>query len=312
MKIVRDYRELDKFPHPRVVTIGNFDGVHIGHQKLISKSVKEARERNIPSLVITFYPHPRKVFARSGIKLLTTIDQKIELIEKLGVDILLIINFTEEFYELDGREFIERILVPYIKPAKVNIGYDFRFGRAGSGDYQLLDKMGEKYDFEVEELPPVMIDGEIISSSSIRKYLLNGKVRKAAALLGREYFIDGKIIPGKGRGKSLGIPTANMEPYNELIPLRGVYATRFQHREKIYPSVTNIGFNPTFEKEGKLSIETYVFYFDGNLYDEEVRLHFVERIRDEKKFSSPEELIETIRNDIKKAKEILENEADNG
>ena len=308
MKVVREIEELLKLPAPRVVTIGNFDGVHIGHQRLIQKTVEEARTRSIPSLLVTFHPHPRKVFPRGGIKLITTTEQKLELIEKLNVDIVLVVNFTEEFYELTGEEFVEKILVPYIKPAKVNIGYDFRFGRGGSGDFHLLDRMGEKYGFEVEELSPVMVDGEIVSSSSIRKYLLNGNVRKATKLLGRYHFIDGTIIPGQGRGRTLGIPTANMETINELIPLKGVYATFFEHGGTRFSSVTNIGYNPTFEKRNEISIETYIFYFDGDLYGEKVRLHFVERIRDEKKFSSPEELIETIRGDIRRAKEILENE----
>ncbi len=308
MKVVKEIGELKNFPAPRLVTIGNFDGVHIGHQQLISKTVIEAQENNQPSLLVTFHPHPRKVFARSGIKLITTTSQKLELIEKLGVDITLVINFREDFYELTGEEFIKKILVPFIKPAKVNIGYDFRFGKAGSGDFHLLDKMGEKFGFEVEELAPVMVEGEIVSSSSIRKYLLNGNVRKANRLLGRYHFIEGKIVPGKGRGRTLGIPTANMQTINELVPLKGVYATFFEHNGTKFPAVTNIGYNPTFEKRNDISIETYIFYFDGDLYNETVRIHFVERIRDEKKFSSAEDLIETIREDIKKAKEVLDNE----
>ncbi len=310
MNIVRDLKELEKFEAPRLVTIGNFDGVHIGHQKLIGKTVSEARERGVPSLLMTFHPHPRKVFARSGIKLITTTEQKLSLIEKLGIDIALVINFTEDFYELSGEEFVEQILVPHVKPVKINIGYDFRFGKAGSGDFHLLDRMGEKYGFEVEELPPVTVEGEIVSSSSIRKYILNGNVRKAAKLLGRYHFIEGEIVAGRGRGRTLGIPTANLKTINELIPLKGVYATFFEHNGVKLPSVTNVGYNPTFENRNDVSIETYIFYFNGDLYGERVTLHFVERIRDEKKFSSPEELIETIRNDIRRAREILEDEKD--
>ena len=308
MKVVKDPKNLKDFPAPRIVTIGNFDGVHVGHQKLIQKTVIEAREKNLPSLLVTFYPHPRRVFARCGIKMITTMEQKLELIEKLGVDITLVINFTRDFYELSGEEFIEEILVPFIKPIKINIGYDFRFGKGGSGDFHLLDRMGEKFGFATEELSPVTVDGEIVSSSAIRKYILNGNVRRAAKLLGRYHFIDGKIIKGVGRGRTLGIPTANLDTINELIPLKGVYATYLQHKDNMFPAITNIGYNPTFEKRNDISIETYIFYFDGDLYGENIRLHFVERIRDEKKFSSPEELIATIREDIKKAKEILENE----
>lgn len=312
MELLETFEELDKVKAPRVITIGNFDGIHIGHQKLINKTILDAKKLNLPSFIVSFFPHPRKVFARNAIKLINTIEQKTEVFSQMDIDYLYILKFQSELYELSGRDFIEKILFPKLKPKKINIGYDFRFGKGGDGDYHLLTQLGDKLGFYVEELSPVMLDGEIVSSSAIRKYIINGDVKKAARLLGKRYFMEGKIVKGEGRGKTIGIPTTNLASINELVPLCGVYATFLEHDNNFYPSITNIGYKPTFNNEAdEKTIETYIFYFDGNLYGENIKLHFADRIRSEKKFNSVEELIKQISQDIEEAKRIINNEPDN-
>lgn len=302
-------RGIEKLPiENTVITIGNFDGVHIGHQKIFDYVKRKALNINGKSLVITFHPHPIKVlFKEHPLRLITTTDDKLKLIEKCGIDITVLISFTHEFAQIEAEDFVREILVDKLNAKWVVVGYDYRFGKGRKGDRELLKRLGTTYDFKVKVLKAYKKKGKILSSTGVRKALTEGNIREANLFLGRAYHIDGKVIKGAGRGSSiLGYPTANIEPFQEIIPKEGVYAVRvtLPHLSKTYKGVANIGKNPTFGNKN-LSYEVHIFDFMENLLGKDIRVHFIERLRDEKKFSSPHELKQNIANDIEEAKKIF-------
>ncbi len=306
MVVIRGLQSLDReFPAP-VVTIGNFDGVHLGHQKIFRKVVEAARQRRGTSMVITFDPHPLKVVAPDRkLKLLTPLDEKIRLVELNGLDVFLCIDFNREFAKTDPEDFIRDILVEKLKVKHVIVGHNYRFGKGKRGTADLLRRRGRKYGFKVNVVRNKVISGHAVSSSRIRQLLLWGRVCEAAALLGRPYSIHGKVIRGAGRGAGiLGIPTANIETPNELAPREGVYAVKVKLKDDIYDGVANIGKNPTFGG-GELSYEAHLFGFDGDLLGREIRLFFIDRIRGERTFPDAGSLKREIHRDIDRAKTIL-------
>lgn len=308
MEIIKGIENLKRdFVNP-VITLGNFDGVHLGHQKIFKRVLEEAKRFNGEGIVITFEPHPLKVLDPGReLPLLSPFRKKMMLIEAAGIQTVLCLEFTLNFSKLTASEFIERILVNQIKVKKVIIGFNYHFGNQKGGDVATLVQEGERFGFEVEVVEGVKIDQTPVSSSKIRELLQQGEVEEASKLLGRDYPVLGKVIKGTGRGKGLGFPTANLERLEELYPKIGVYAVEVIWREQRFNGVANIGRNPTFnpgvERKGDLSLEVYILNFDQDLYGEEIQINFKRRIRDEIQFNSAQELVDQIKKDIQWAKE---------
>jgi len=305
MIIIRKIDDIpENLPDP-VATIGNFDGVHRGHCEIFRRVRQAARDRNGVSVAITFFPHPLKVLAPAkSFKLITTYSQKEALIESSGIDYLVSIPFSREFAGISAGEFVREILVDRIGMKKIIIGYDYAFGRKRQGDVHLLRKMGMQFGFEVEMLEQIG-DGETpFSSSMIRSLIENGDVKGAVPLLGRFFSIGGPVVSGLQRGKVLGFATANVVPEEELLPKPGVYAVKVEYSGTIYGGACNIGFNPTF-KNGELTVEAHILDFEEDIYGRELRIHFIERIRDERKFSDVGDLKKAIEKDVAACREIL-------
>ncbi|MEJ2182753.1 MAG: bifunctional riboflavin kinase/FAD synthetase [Nitrospirota bacterium] len=291
-----------------VLTIGNFDGVHVGHQKIVRAVMEEARRlQGAPTMAITFEPHPVRVLApERGLKLLTTAEDKARLLGHYGIGHVLFIDFSREFSKLLPDDFIRDVLVQNLRARTVIVGHGYAFGKGKSGTTGLLRRRGRKYGFGVKVVRNVTRYGKVVSSSRIRIVLTNGNVKKAAELLGRPYAIEGTVVPGAGRGaRLLGTPTANLATQSELIPRDGVYAVRAAVGGRPYDGVANIGTNPTFDQEA-LSLEVHLFgYRGGGLRGRRVRVGFIERIREERRFGSAEELKEEIQKDVERARDIL-------
>ena len=281
-----------------VVTIGTFDGVHIGHQKIVNRLVNHAE---LDSVILTFFPHPRMVLQQDNtIKLLHTIEEKTSVLEQLGLDHLVIHPFTKEFSRLTAQQFVEDILVNQLKAKKIIIGYDHRFGRNRTADISTFKDFGEQYGFVVEEITKQDVDDVAVSSTKIRTALQKGQIEKANAFLGQPYMLTGTIVKGKGIGKTLGYPTANIqiEEAYKLIPKNGVYIVKTNFKGITYFGMMNIGTNPTVGGKSQ-TIETYFFNMDTDLYGSKMTIQMLKRIRDEKKFASVDQLIEAMQNDEK-------------
>jgi riboflavin kinase / FMN adenylyltransferase len=285
------------------VTAGNFDGVHVGHRELLRRTVARARSGGLMAVALTFSPHPVRFFSpQARFYEITTLPEKAERIASLGIDALVVESFGGELGRMTPEEFAREILHRRLAARHVVVGYDFTFGRDRTGSPALLAALGRAIGFAVEVVPPVMHDGLIVSSSRIRDLLLAGRVREAEELLCRPYRLSGRVVRGAGRGRVLGYPTANIQFVQELIPLPGVYIVDVEIAGRLHRGVTNIGFNPTFG-ENSLGLEAHVIDFDRDLYGEEVAVHFRERIRDERKFGSVEELVGQIGQDVQRARE---------
>jgi len=306
MEIIKDIDSLKKSYPNTVLTIGNYDGVHLGHQKILSMVGKKAEEIGGTSMVMTFDPHPVKVIApEKNVKLLTTPEEKARLIAKMGIDVLLFITFTKEFSQIAPDEFISEILVKKLNIREVIVGANYSFGKSKKGNIDLLRKRGKEFGFHATAVQDVMLHGNIVSSSSIRSLLLKGAVQDVITYLGRAYSILGTVIKGKGRGKSiLNIPTANITSPVEIAPKEGVYAVRVGYKGSIYDGAANIGKNPTFGNTD-VSYEVHLFGFSGDLIGESLRIYFIERIRNEKTFPDVATLEKQIREDMDIAGKIL-------
>lgn len=309
MVVIRDLNEITGKLPGAVITIGNFDGVHLGHREIFRRVRREAAESGGVSVVVTFEPHPLKVLpSGKKLRLINTYTEKELLIEASGVDYLITIPFTPEFAALSAEQFIRDVLVDKIGARRVIIGYDYAFGRNREGNVELLRRIGAEMGFVVEVMEPIGIDGAIYSSSAIRRMIEAGSVREVVALLGRHFSIGGTVVHGHHRGKGLGFPTANLETDKELIPGFGVYAVKVRIDEQIYDGACNIGDNPTFGDDKRV-IEVFIFDFDGELYGREVRIYFVERLRGEEKFGDAALLQQAIAADVARCREILRNVA---
>ncbi len=306
MEIIKDIDSLKKSYPNTVLTIGNYDGVHLGHQKILSMVGKKAEEISGTSMVMTFDPHPVKVIApEKNVKLLTTPEEKARLIAKTGIDVLLFITFTKEFSQIAPDEFISKILVEKLNIKEVIVGANYSFGKSKKGNIDLLRKRGKEFGFRATAVQDVMLHGNIVSSSSIRSLLMKGAVQDVITYLGRAYSILGTVIKGKGRGKSiLNIPTANITSPVEIAPREGVYAVRVGYRGSIYDGAANIGKNPTFGNTD-VSYEVHLFGFSGDLIGESLRIYFIDRIRNERTFPDVATLEKQIREDMDVAGKIL-------
>ncbi|MHB8068931.1 MAG: bifunctional riboflavin kinase/FAD synthetase [Desulfobaccales bacterium] len=289
-----------------VVTIGNFDGVHLGHRAILARVIHRARELDAQAVAITFEPHPLKVLRpEMNLPLLTTPEQKISLLTAAGLDAVVVLPFTREFAALPAREFVQTYFLERLRVREVVVGHDYCFGRGREGNIDLLKEMGEKHGFTVQVVWAVEAANAVASSSLIRALLRLGKVEEAALLLGRPYGVEGRVVRGKGRGgKLLGVPTANIRSANELLPATGIYAVRVHRGAETLLGAANIGTCPTFEN-GEFSLEVHLLDFSGDLYDADLGVEFVARLREERRFPSIEALAAQIHADIKKARQVL-------
>lgn len=298
---MKQYKGVNAFKsdHPTVITIGTFDGVHAGHQKIIERLISSAKMSGMESAILTFFPHPRMVLQKeSGIQLINTIEERVQLLEKTGIDHLIIHPFTHQFSRLTALEFVRDILVNKLKAKKVVIGYDHRFGRNRTADINTLREFGKQFDFEVEEIGKQDIEEVAVSSTKIRKALLEGRVEMANRYLKTPFMLTGTVEKGKGLGKGFGYPTANLkiEEDYKLIPKNGVYVVRAEIDEIPYFGMMNIGFNPTVGG-GKKSIETHFFLLDQDLYGKKLQIEMLTWIRDEKKFENIDVLKRALKQD---------------
>ena len=306
MKIVRGTKNISgPFPYP-VVTLGNFDGVHVGHQILFRKAAEIAFEKGGTSIAFTFEPHPLKIIAPEKVPpLLTHFHKKMKLIEACNIDSVICANFTRQFADQQPREFSKNILSEKIGVKEMVVGFDYAFGRGREGTIPYLKKMGEEFGFIVHVVEPFQLDGLTVSSSHVREIIESGNMESARKFLGRYYSIVGPVVAGYKTGQAIGFPTANIDTSKVQIPGTGVYAVRMIYQNESYDAVANIGFNPTFHRD-RLSVEVHIFDFNQVIYGKEIEVVFIARIRSEVEFKSKEELVVQINKDIKKAKTLLE------
>jgi riboflavin kinase / FMN adenylyltransferase len=293
--------------HKPVLALGNFDGLHRGHTKIIERVRRVAAERGATSLVLTFDPHPpRIVRPDKAPPLLMTLEQKLEALEHAGVQGVAIVRFTHELSQWEPETFVRAVLVDWLRVGEVWVGADFLFGRNRSGNFSLLRALGGHYGFRAEKIDPVRYKDFVVSSTRVRRLVSEGRVDEAGALLGRHVFIDGSVVRGAGRGRELGYPTANVETSNELIPPHGVYATTVSIDGIVHPGVTNIGLRPTFQDAAKTTIEVHVLGTERDLYDRTIRIGFVQRLRDERRFPDVDALKAQIDADVRRARRLFD------
>ncbi|MEO8215952.1 MAG: bifunctional riboflavin kinase/FAD synthetase [Acidobacteriota bacterium] len=292
-------------PSGCVATIGNFDGLHLGHQQIIAGVVTRARELGVQSAAITFHPHPLSIVAPERVpRQILTLAQKEELLAAMGLDALLVVPFTHEFSRWTAERFVRDFLVDALHVQEVHIGRDFSFGAGREGNLATLEELGDRYRFDVVGIDDVKIRGIRVSSSIVRRAIQKGAMRLATLVLGRSYFIDGRVATGRRLGRKIGFPTVNVDPSNDLFPGSGVYITtsRFQTFSGTFASVTNIGIRPTLYENYATTIESHILDFDSNVYDDNVRVYFHELLRREHRFRSAVELTTQIRSDIDRSR----------
>jgi riboflavin kinase/FMN adenylyltransferase len=285
------------------VAVGNFDGLHRGHRKTLARLAAEARRRGLPAFVLTFTPHPEKFFGHSRIKMLQTLEQRLEGLSRCGLDGVVVATFRRSLAALSPASFVRTVLGRRLKARLVIVGANFKFGRGRAGDAVDLARMGRGEGFEVVAVPPFRRRGQVVSSSLIRARLAAADIGGANDLLGRPYEVEGDVVAGSGRGRRLGFPTANLETPNEIVP-RGVFLTVFRHGRRAWPSLTNVGLRPTFGRS-RLTIETHLLDRGEDLYGASVRLAFLAKLREERAFAGVEDLTAQIRRDVARARRFF-------
>jgi len=306
MDILNNLKCFPRWLDSSVITLGNFDGVHLGHRELFRALVKTARRLGCPSIVYTFNPHPLKVlFPEKAPLLLNTPAEKQRLIAASHVDYLIDMPFNAKFATMSPEQFVVDILVRQLKVKVLIVGYDYAFGKGRRGDTNFLRNCGEKFGFYVDVLQPVGEDGRPYSSTQIRQMIATGDVVNVVRLLGRQYNLEGVVVSGDQRGRQLGFPTANLQTEKEQLPAPGVYAVKVRYNLQEYGGVINIGNRPTFDGKNR-TIEVYLIDFTGQLYGQKLRIYFVKRLRGERKFESIEALVNTIEMDVIRARQILQ------
>lgn len=305
MRIIRGITNCcEKFPDP-VLTLGNFDGVHRGHQAIFQRVVARAKEIKGTPIAFTFEPHPLKVLApERSPRMLNTFHGKMKLIEATGIEVVVCADFTREFAEQNPEEFAQRVLVEGLGVRDVFVGYDYAFGKGREGSIGSLRMAGERYGFGVVMVDAVEVDGVVVSSSRVRDLVTAGRMDAVPAFLGRFYSVEGNVVHGASRGHLLGFPTANIQTSNELLPAHGVYAVRAHVGRRTIDGVTSIGVRPTFGA-GPVSIEVFLFDFEGDLYGRHVEVLFIRRLRGEEKFPDADALVRQMHRDVEQAKAIL-------
>jgi riboflavin kinase/FMN adenylyltransferase len=314
LRVIRGSDAIGQPPTRPVLTVGNFDGLHLGHRAIMETVVERAVAHDGTAVVYTFEPHPRKVLRPElAPRLLTTLEQKLELLEAHGAEVVVVEEFTPEFARTPAEYFIRDILYQRIRPLEVYVGYDFRFGRDREGSMRLLTEMGPHLGFSVTIIPEVTLGDQDVNSTRIRQVLAEARPEQAAAMLGRDYTVRGRIVEGERRGRVLGFPTANLEPENEVLPAAAVYGGRLRllddgdpPRGSEWPVVTNVGVRPTFGDEGRVQAEAHLIGFQGSLYGRRVDLSFAFQLRPERRFPDVEALKKQIAADVEEARRRLE------
>lgn len=290
-----------------ILTIGIFDGVHLGHKYIIKKAVSKARKVKGTSILFTFYPHPYHILKpKKYLPLLISLEHRLKLISELGVDVCIAQDFTESFSRIDRVSFVKDVLFKKITPLEIIVGEDFNFGKDKTGDVNLLKKLSSSYHYKLRKIPLRILKGQIISSTFIRDLIIKGNLKRASKFLGRPVSVLGKVTHGSRRGKHLGFPTANIDYKHEVLPPSGVYAVCIKYEKNKFFGVSNIGFRPTFRnKNRKVIVEVHIVNFDKNIYGKNVEVEFIKRIRNEKKFTKETSLVSQINKDISKVKRIF-------
>jgi riboflavin kinase/FMN adenylyltransferase len=306
VEVLRDPLGLDEPPRGALLSIGNFDGVHIGHQTILRHVAERSREQGTVAAAMTLDPHPVKLLRpRQAPKLVTTLDQRLQLIERTGIQTCLVLPFTHRVARMSAEDFVRDVLVRRLAVREVYIGANFRFGNDRGGDVDLLKRMGRELGFDAAGAPTVQTGGKVVSSTRVRGAIADGRVGEAAELLGRFAYVDGNVLEGKRLGRKLGFPTLNVEWENELIPNRGVYitATHIPSFNRTFPSVTNLGVRPTVYENSIATMESHLLDFTGDVYRERVRLYFLDRVRDEQHFDSTTQLMSQIHRDVQSTRD---------
>ncbi len=303
MQIFSNFNDLSKFEQGSVVAIGNFDGVHLGHQKILNFLVNKASEKDLISLVLTFSPHPGKITGKGQIKLLQTLEQKIESFQAFGVQVVFTLPFTRKFANLSTEDFIDKILIKTLNARSVIVGNNFRFGKNRTGDISTLKSQTAPNNLKIYTIPSVSVNTMTISSSLIRRLILKGNIKNANLLLGKPYEIQGEVITGHSRGTTLGFPTANVNTENDITPF-GVFLTSIILNNREFPSLTNIGKCPTFQQKN-INIESHILDFKSDIYRKKIKIIFLKRLRDEIKFESPAKLFKQIQKDLQTARKYF-------
>ncbi len=303
MKIIRGLENITEIPDRVAVSMGNFDGLHIGHQHILVELRRRVRNMKGTSVVVTFHPHPLKIVAPDKApKMITTLEQRLELLEKQGIDIVIIIDFTRKFSEVRAADFVNT-LYEKLKMKEIFVGKGFRFGKGAEGNLEMLNNMGESLGFKAFGMQEVFIGGGKIGSTRLRKMIELGEMSKVAIFLGRPYSVEGVIVKGDGRGEGLGFPTANIETINEILPMKGVYLTNFDLNGSKLEGMTYIGDRPTFN--AGFAVETFLMDFDKNIVGKRAKLEFLKRLRGDIKFDSSEALVEQMKKDLRLAEEYF-------
>jgi len=309
MRIARQLSDV-QFDRNSVVSVGSFDGVHRAHQEVIREVVRKTRERGGRGVLVTFEPHPKQVLgpAARDIRLLTTLDERIDLCRELGVELMFVIPFTFEFSRQSFREFYLKYIVKGVGVSEVIEGYDHHFGRDREGSVQELLQMGREFDFSVTAMKPVTLGDEIVSSSAIRNHLLQGDVGRAEQLLGRPYLLAGKVVRGDGRGKALGYPTANLLPSSpvKVVPQNGIYVAIVRWKSSVSYGLVSIGTRPTFNQDGDRRLEVHILGFDGDLYGASIDIQFLKLLREERKFDTAADLVRQMDSDKEAGTRVIE------
>jgi riboflavin kinase / FMN adenylyltransferase len=291
--------------HP-VLALGNFDGLHRGHLKIIERVRRGAAEHGGTPMAMTFDPHPSRVVRPDKAPpLLMTKAQRLEALERAGITAVAVVRFTHELSQWDPETFVRTVLVEWLRVSEVWVGANFLFGHDRSGNFSTLRSLGQRYGFRADKIDPVRYKEFVVSSTRVRRLVAEGRMDEAGALLGHQFYIDGRVVAGKHRGRALGFPTANLETDNELLPPNGVYATMTTIAGIVHPSITNVGLRPTFGDTTQTMIEAYVLGFHGDLYGRQVRLGFVQRLRDERKFDDVDALRAQIEADVRRAERLF-------
>jgi riboflavin kinase / FMN adenylyltransferase len=303
------FRDIEDFRRPElktVVTMGNFDGIHLGHQALVGNAVAEAKQSRTKSVVFTFEPHPLKLLApERAPRMIVNHQDKMDMLQALGVDAVIVQTFDHRFASIQAEDFVRRYLLERLNLSKIWLGRDLRFGRARQGDAEDLIRWGTELGFGVGIVEPILVQGKRISSSRIRQLIEQGRVDEVQPMLGRYHFISGRVVSGHRRGRNMGFPTANLASATELLPGDGIYATILELQNRCGLSVSSVGRNPTFG-EGSRTVEAFILDFAGDIYGEAVKLSFVQRIREERMFAQIEDLVTQMREDVQAARAIFD------
>ncbi|MBI5788346.1 MAG: bifunctional riboflavin kinase/FAD synthetase [Candidatus Schekmanbacteria bacterium] len=304
MQIIKDLLQLGAEYKEVVLTLGNYDGIHLGHQEIMKRVTAKAAQIKKPAAVFTFQEHPLKLLTGQMPPLLTTLEEKFALLEKLGIDLTVCLPFTPQIAALSAQEFIQDVIYAKLAPRWIVVGHDYAFGKNRSGNIKLLQQWSERFGYQVEIVDAIRIDDKIVGSTLIRQTLMQGKVDETEKLLGRPYILRSQVVHGQQKGKNLAFRTANLEKQTKITPACGVYAVRVYLRDKTYPGVANIGYQPTYGRND-LQIEVHILDFQEDLYDREIEVAFIARLRDERKFPDEKSLNQQIIQDVIQARQIL-------